>query len=172
MKIKTWIISIISLLFIISLFILINVQEPPKPKEFAKNQTSSNYSTLFFKYEIKRYPSNVEIRPTEDINETTVLGFVTEPWNINFGIIPANGSFVTRNIKIGNSGERNNKIILKVYGNISPLVVFSKNNFILKPNEKASIDIFLYSKGFGPGKYFGEIDVIAQKDIYNFLPIA
>ncbi len=171
MKIKTWIILMISLFFVIFLFILINIQEPPEPKEFVKNQSSATYSTLFFTYEIKRYPSNVEIKLTEQTNQTAVLGFVTEPWNINFGIIPGNESFVTRNIEIANLGEKNNKIILKVYGNISPLVTFSKNNFILKPGEKTSIDIFLYSKKFDPGNYSGEIDVIARKDIYNFLSI-
>jgi len=165
------ILLIISLLIVIFLFVLINFQEPPEPEEFVKNKTVVNYSTLFFKYEILKYPSSVEILALESINESTVLGFVTEPWNLDFGIIPGNGSFVTRNIEIANPGEKNNKIILKAYGNISPLVVFSRNNFILKPKEKVSIDIFLYSKNSDPGNYSGEIDVIAQKGIYNFLSI-
>ncbi len=136
---------------------------------FVTNKTVVNYSTLLFNYEIARYPSSVEITII-DVNET-VLGFVTDPWNLNFGMIPGNGSFVKRNIELANTDEKDIKIILKAYGNISSLVVFSKNNFILKPGEKVSIDIFLYSKNFEPGNYSGEIDVIAQKDIYNFLSI-
>ena len=67
--------------------------------------------------------------------------------------------------------RKNIKIILKAYGNISPLVVFSKNNFVLEPKEKVSIDVFLHSKDFEPGNYSGEIDVVSQKPIYNFLSI-
>jgi hypothetical protein len=170
MKVREKILLIISIIFIIFLFIFINFQEPPEPKDFVKNKTNVNYSTLLFNYEIVRYPSSVEIKPLEDVNET-VLGFVVDPWNINFGIVPSNGSFIKRNIELTNLEEKNIKVILKAYGNISPLIVFSRNNIVLKPKEKVSIDIFSHSKNFEPGNYSGEIDVIAQKGIYNFLSI-
>jgi len=171
MKKEGKILLIAVILIFISLFILNSFQEPPEPKEFVKNKTVANYSNLFFKYETLRYPSNVEIMPLENFNGT-ILGFVTDTWNLNFGIIPGNGSFVKRNIELSNLEERNIKIILKAYGNISPLVVFSKNDFILKPDEKVTIDVFLYSKDFKNGNYTGEIDLIAKKSIYNFLPIS
>jgi hypothetical protein len=158
------IIAVVAFLFIFS-------KEPPAPEEFVNNKTIENYSTFFYNYEILRYPSNVEIMPIENTNENVVLGFVTDPWNINFGIIPGNGSYATRTIEISNKEERNNEITLNVYGNISPLVVFSKNRFVLKPNEKASIEVFLYSKDSEPGNYTGEIDILSKKPIYNFLSI-
>lgn len=171
MKKEAKILLITSLCIIIFLFFYGNFQEPPVPTDFVKNKTVSNYSTLFFNYDILRYPSDVEIIPIEQMNGTVLLGFATDPWNIKFGVIPGNGTFVTRSIELANK-DKDSKVILKVYGNISPLVVFSKNNFILKPHEKASIDIFLFSNSTKPGKYAGEVDVIAKKAIYNFPPIS
>jgi len=168
MKIEGKTVLITFLIVIIFLFVLINLQEPPEPKEFVKNKTAFNYSTLFFSYNILRYPSHVEIIPLENENEIALIGFVTDPWNINFGIIFGNGTFAKRNIELANLEEENIKIILKAYGNISPLIAFSKNNFILKPKEKVSIDIVLHNKNFEYGNYSGEIDVIARKGIYNF----
>lgn len=158
------IIAVVAFLFIFS-------KEPPAPEIFVENRTVENYSTFFYKYEILRYPTNVEIMPIENVNENVVLGFVTDPWNINFGIIPGNGSYATRTIEISNKEEVVNEITLKVYGNISPLVVFSKNEFALNPGEKSSIEIFLYTKDSQPGNYSGEIDILSKKPIYNFLSI-
>lgn len=171
MKKEEKILFIIFLFIVIFLFFYENFQEPPAPTNFVKNKTVSNYSTMFFNYDILRYPSDVEIIPIEQMNGTILLGFATDPWNINFGITPGNGSFVTRNIELANK-DKDSKIILKAYGNISPLVAFSKNNFILKPYERVSVDITLFSNSTKVGKYSGEIDVIAEKAIYNFPPIS
>jgi len=162
---------LLMILFIAFLFI-VTKQGPPEPKDFIYNKTVVNYSTLFFSYEIVRYASSVEIVPVENIGENVVIGFVTDPWNIGFGIVPGNGSFATRTIELTNKEDKNNEIILKAYGNISPLVAFSKNNFVLKPKESVSVDIFLYTQGFEAGNYSGEIDVISKKPIYNFLSIS
>ena len=162
---------VFSLILIILIFLIINIQEPSEPKEFVKNRTVTNYSNLFFIYEISRYPSNVEIRATEKMNENITLGFVIESWNLNFGIIPGNGTFVKRNVEISNKEESSMEIIFRSYGNISPLVFFSKNNFILNPDEKVAIDIFLFSNKTKEGNYSGEIDLISKKPIYNFLSI-
>ncbi|MFH1473656.1 MAG: hypothetical protein ABIE55_02060 [Candidatus Aenigmatarchaeota archaeon] len=165
------VVGIVVLVFLVVAFLFIFSKQPPVPEEFVSIRTVENYSTFFHNYEILRYPSSVEIMPIENLNETIVIGFVTDPWNINFGIIPGNGSYVTRTIEVSNKGGDNNEVFLNAYGNISPLVVFSKNNFILKPDEKASIEIFLYSKDSEPGNYSGEIDVVSKKAIYNFLSI-
>jgi len=168
---ETKIFLIISLIVII-LIIYLGFQEPSEPQEFVKNKTFSNYSTLFFYYEISRYPSSVEIKPLEAVSENITLGFVTDPWNINFGIIPGNGILVKRTVELTNLKDENSKVILRVYGNISPLVSFSENNFIMHPHEKASIEISLYDNDTKKMNYTGEIDVISKKAIYNFLPIS
>ncbi len=159
---------IISFFIIIFSFVFSNLQEPPEPKEFVKNKTIANYSTLFFSYKVIRYPTSIEIKP---IKENTTIGFAIDPRNLNFGIIPCNGSFVKRSIELFNPERKNVEIILKSYGNISPLVFFSKNNFILHPEERVNIDVFLFSNNTLPGNYSGEIDLIVKKLIYNFLPI-
>lgn len=147
------------------------IQDPPEPKEFVENMTVSNYQNLLFNYEIIRYPSNVELVSVSNIEEAVMLGFAIEPWNINFGIIPSDGSYGTRSIDFTNSEEIDRRIILKAYGDISSMVVFSKNDFILKPGEDVSVDVFLYSRDYDAGNYSGEIDVIIKKPIYNFLSI-
>jgi hypothetical protein len=144
-------------------------QGPEEPTSFVDNKTVSNYSTLLFDYEIVRYPSNAEIKQID--SEGIVLGFVTDPWNINFGVNPGNGSYSTRTIKVANKEDKDIKMMLRPYGNISDKIVFDKNDFVLKPNESASINIIFQSRNYEPGNYSGEIDLIAKKAIYNFLPI-
>ena len=165
------IIAIFVLVLVIVAFLFIFSKEPPTPEGFVTNRSVENYSTFFYNYEIVRYPSSVEIMSVENITETVILGFNTEPWNINFGIIPGNGSYATRTIRVSNKEDSDTEIILRTYGNISPLVVFNSNNFILKPGENSSIDISLYTKDSDPGNYSGEIDVLSKKPIYNFLSI-
>lgn len=146
------------------------IQEPGAPEVFVENKTVSNYSTMFFDYEIVRYPSNAEIKNID--SEGIILGFVTDPWNLNFGVNPGNGSYSTRTIKLTNKKDKNVKIILKSYGNISDKIVFGKNDLVLAPNESVSIDIVFQSKNYSAGNYSGEVDLIAKKPIYNFLPIS
>jgi hypothetical protein len=156
---------------ILLLFIIANLSEPSGPKEFVENKTFANYSNLFFSYEITKYPSKVEIMSLKNLNDTTI-GFNTDPWNINVGIIPGNGTFVERTVELTNLRDKESKITFKAYGNISPLVIFSKNDFVLNPGKKIQISVFLFSNQTEPGNYSGEIDVIVKKPIYNFIPIS
>ncbi len=165
------IVGLAVLVFLVVAFLFIYSKEPSVPETFVGNRTIENYSTFFFKYEIIRYPSSVEIMAIENINQTAVLGFVTDSWNLNFGIIPGNGSYVTRTVELTNKEDVDNRISIVAYGDIAPLVEFSRNDFILKPKEKVSIEIILYSRNSEPGNYSGEIDVLSKKPIYNFLSI-
>jgi len=140
------------------------------PREYVRNKTFEIYSSLFFVHERVRYPSNVEI--VESKEEGMLLGFVTDPWNLNFGIIPTGGNFGTRHLKVFNSEDYKVRVNLRAYGDIKPLVTFSKNNFILAPNETAEVDIFLNTtNSTKPGNYTGEIDVIIKKPRLNILEI-
>jgi hypothetical protein len=99
------------------------------------------------------------------------LGFVTDPWNLKFGIVPGNGSYIRRYINIKNSNEKYDKIKLKVFGNISPLVNFSRNEFVLNENESAVIEVRLKTDSAEYGNYSGEIDLIVKVPKYDFLRI-
>ena len=157
-------------LLVILLFSSIFSFGPPEPKEFVKNMTFSNHSDLFYNYEINKYPSSVEIRLPKPEKENITLGFVIDPWNLNFGIVPANGSYVKRSIELANVKGGATRISFNVFGDIIPLVSFSDNDFILNRGERVTIDVYLFTKNMKPGNYSGEIDVVARKPKYDFIP--
>lgn len=161
----------LALLVLIAIMIGYSSMGPSEPTEFVSNKTYSNFSNLFYTYEILRYPSNVEIMDIGNLKENVTLGFVTDPWNINFGVIPGNGTYVMRNIEFTNKKEGQSKVYLTAYGNISPHIYFSQSTLTLETGEKASVDIYMFSNNTEPGNYSGEVDVIVKKAIYNFFPI-
>lgn len=97
------------------------------------------------------------------------IGVVVDPWNLNFGIIPVGKNFGTRFIDLENPTDKDVKINFKVYGNISPFVNFTKNDFILHKKEKITIEVKFYAEQAKIGNYSGEIDVIIQKPKYDFI---
>ncbi|MEM5879268.1 MAG: hypothetical protein QXK48_03925 [Candidatus Aenigmatarchaeota archaeon] len=149
------------------LFILSGYQ--PGPKEFVTNRTFETRSDFFFNYEIIRYPSSVSVSSTGPTEEKLKIGVVVDPWNLNFGIIPVGKNFGTRFIDLENPTDKDVKINFKVYGNISPFVNFTKNDFILHKKEKITIEVKFYAEQAKIGNYSGEIDVIIQKPKYDFL---
>ena len=144
---------------------------PSEPTNYVSNKTYSNFSNLLYSYEILRYPSNVEIMDFGQLNENVTLGFVTDSWNINFGSIPGNGTYVERSIEFTNKNDGQSKVDIRAYGNISPRIHFSQSSFVLERGEKAQVSIYLFSNNTEPGNYSGEVDVIVKKAIYNFFPI-
>ncbi len=160
------------LAFIVLLLFLVFVPLGPlKPKDFVKNRTYVYHSDLLFNYEITRYPSAAEIIPLPTDEENAKIGFVVDPWNLNFGIIPANGSQSTRNIELTNLNDDPSRISFNVFGNILGLVSFSNNDFVLNRGEKVTIEVYFSSEKAETGNYSGEIDVIARKPKYGFIPV-
>jgi len=160
-------IIIFSALLLVAILIILT-GEPPEPENITSEKTTSNYSNLLFDYIIIRYPTNVEIF---SYNENSSIGIATDPWNLNFGVIPGNGSFVRRYIGISNSKEKYNKIYIKSYGNITPFLNFSKNYFRIKENESTAIEVGLYTDSADFGNYSGEIDVIIKLPRYDLYSI-
>ena len=166
------IIPIIALAVIVAAMLFVfGTTAPPEPRDYVQTETFANFSNIFFDYEIFRYPSNVQIRDINDPSGNVTWGVVTDPWNINFGVIPGNGTVVQRNMVLTNKKDSDSLISLKAYGNISDKITFSKNDFVLKTGENQSIDIFFSSNMTEYGNYTGEIDIVVKKAIYNFLPI-
>lgn len=122
---------------------------------------------LFYKFELeKTYKTQVGIIEPKN-NSNLLLGFTSD--NLEFGIIPL-GSVSKRFLTLTNNNEENYKIILKVSGNISPMVKFNKNDFILAKDENMSVTVFLDSSiGLVPGNYTGEIFVISSRPKFSFL---
>jgi hypothetical protein len=163
-KFRAHVVSIVSI--VVLTYILWNYFSTPK--EFVTNETFVKQSGLLFDYEITKYPSNVEIILPQE--QKLTIGFVVDPWNLNFGIIPTGGSYGTRHVIITNYEENKAKIELKAYGTIRPLVSFSKNNFVLGSKESATVDVFLNTtNSTQPGNYTGEIDIVTKKPKHPFL---
>lgn len=158
--------EIIALIILLVAFLFVATLGPPDPKEFASNQSASNYSNLMFNYEIIRYPTGAEIVSS---NDNVSLGFVTDPWNIKFGIVPGNGSYEQRFVSIKNNKAIASRIIMKTYGNITPFVNFSSSDFLLDSGQSSAIEISLYTGSAPFGNYSGEIDVISKTPKYGFL---
>ncbi len=169
MKVKILIIPFAIIALIIAALISINLYQPYEPKkEFVTKMEFERSENLFFKYEITKYPSSVAILP--NLNTSMVLGFTVDPWNLDFGIIPTGGNFGKRGLILTNTEEKRAKIKLNVYGNITPMVSFSKNDFILDKGENVTIDVFMKTTNTTePGNYTGEIDVVAIKPKYEIL---
>ncbi len=128
------------------------------------NQTVEFDENALFTYEISRYSSRVEI------SNNLSLGFSLDPWNLNFGIVPKGGNMGRRFLTLQNSEDIPAKVQLKSYGNISPMIEFSDNNFLLLKEAPQSITITLNTtKDTLPGNYSGEIDIIVKKPKYGFV---
>lgn len=152
---------------VMSFFIISSYQ--PQSKEFVSNMTFVKYSDLFFNYEVTKYPSNAEVSILQPTQEKMNIGVAVDPWSLNFGIIPEGKNFGSKSVDIGNLENKDSKVIFKIYGNITPFVNFTKNNFILHSNESTTIEIQFHTDLAAVGNYSGEIDVIIQKPKYNFI---
>ena len=166
LKIILLMISIITIIFLLNLVISYN----SGPMEFVTNRTFENSTDLFFYYGITKYPTNVEITEPEPQESNLLIGISVDLWDLSFGIIPSGGNFGKRSLILTNTQNRDAKVNLKIYGNISPMVNFSKNNFILHTNETVTIDVFCRTIDTTlEGNYTGEIDIIVKYPKYEFL---
>jgi hypothetical protein len=167
MKVKILIAPFVIIILIIAALISISLYQPYEPKkEFVKKMEFEKSEDLLFKYETTKYPSSVAIFPNVDAN--MVIGFTVDPWNLDFGIIPTGGNFGKRGLILTNVENKEAKIKLNVYGNITPMVSFSKNDFILNKDENATISVFMKTTNTTEvGNYTGEIDVVVSRPKYE-----
>ncbi len=118
-----------------------------------------------FKVE-KNYETKVSI--IEQKNTSDLFMGITSN-NLEFGMIPL-GSVSKRFLNLSNNDEENYKILLITTGNISPMIKFDKNNFILHKNDITSVTVSLDSSlTLKSGNYTGEISVISKKPKISFL---
>lgn len=80
------------------------------------------------------------------------------------------GSVSYRFLNLVNKDEMDYKILLITEGNISPMVKFDKNDFILHRGENVKITVSLDSSlAPNPGNYTGEVSVISKRPKLLFL---
>lgn len=131
--------------------------------------TISSSEESLFDFDILRYSSSAEVAAPVAANETLTIGFDIDTTNLNFGVIPGNGSFSKRFINMTNEIDKFVKISLEARGKIAPYVNFSMNDFFLKGNERAVIIAYFYTTGAEAGNYSGEIVVTIKKPKYDFV---
>jgi hypothetical protein len=125
---------------------------------FAQNIEKS--SNLFFDYETFSYPARVKVLPK---SESVQIGVSGDTWILDFGqIYVGMGSRKYINVTV----DEQYKVMLKSSGNISSMLRFEKNNFIV---EKGNVAIPVYVEPKNPGFYDGELKIVFKKVKYNFL---
>jgi len=122
---------------------------------------------LFYVFKLEnKYETKVTV--LEKQNTSNIFLGITGD-NLEFGVIPL-GSISKRFIDLANDDEMDYKILFIITGNISPMVKFDKNNFILHEGENTRIIVSLDSSfAQNPGNYTGEVTVISKKPRLFFL---
>jgi len=126
-----------------------------------------NKENLIFVYEIVRYPAKIDVMNLDKSN--LKLGVSVDPTIIDFGRI-YEGMSGKRYINIFNNKDFIYKATLSSRGNISSMIEFEKNNFLIK--ERETLNISVTAKPINPGSYTGEIDVVLKRmkyPIFNWL---
>jgi len=170
MKEQIKIFLILSSLGIFLVALVLTACKIPGGGELDEN-TVEKCSDLFFNYEISRYPTGGEIVAVDILGENISVGLVTDPWNLNFGTIPSNGSYAKRSIVLSNSGELATRINFRVFGDIFPLISFSKDNFVINTGEQVNIDIYFFSNNTEAGNYSGEIQIISRRPKFKAMRV-
>jgi len=156
---KSFLIIILIFLFFVLIKLTFNTN-------FITNFLTEKTDKLFYVFELeKKYETKVSIidQNTSDI----FLGITAD--NLEFGIIPLS-AVSKRFINLTNDDEINYIILLKSTGNISPMVKFDNNNFILHKGENTTITVLLDSSfASNPGNYTGEVSIISKRPRFSFL---
>lgn len=169
---KKFLLLVFILLIAVLIFAFLKPSVKQEPNEFVKNMTTQSSEDLFFVYQTIKYPSNVEIIQFSPEEQGTTIGLVADPWNLNFGIVPNGGNAGRRFLVLTNLQDSDAKIEFNTFGNISSMVSFNKNNFILHKGEEVKVDIILTTTDMTqPGNYTGEIDIIIKRSKYNFIKV-
>lgn len=152
--------------FALTLVVLSLVSSPVKePVAFVENRTVITKSDLFYEYQITKYPTKVEIVESED-DLSKMIGISTEPWIFDFGVIPQTQASVKKILTLNDIKEGKLNVELTVFGNISDMVSFSKNDFYLEGDEE--VFVFLnVTEETKLGNYNGEIDIIVKKESFG-----
>jgi len=164
---KLRIIIPIIVIVLVVFFLLYN--RPFVPEEFVTNRTVERSEKTFFIHETIRYPAKIRVTEFESNLSDIKVGIAGETWQLNFGYVPI-GMKQRKFFDMANPKETDIKVRINSYGNISPMIEFEKNNFILHKDEMMKVGVIIEPlKTTQPGNYTGEIDIFIVKPKYPFL---
>lgn len=121
--------------------------------------------SLLFSYSTIRYPARVELVAS---TENPKLGMNIDYWQLDFGIMPVGGSGGRKELVLQNAGQQT-KVRMHSYGNISDMISFPENNFILDSLENRTVDVVFSSGENGVGAYNGEVVLTLIKPRYDLV---
>ncbi len=159
-----------SFLIIVLILLIFAFLELTSDTGLFTNSPIKGTEKLFYIFELERdYGTKVSIIESQNTSDI-FLGMTAD--NLEFGIVPT-GSISKRFINVANDDEIDYKILLIVTGNISPMVKFDKNDFVLQKGENAKVTISLDSSLASEyGNYTGKVSVISKIPRFSFLNIA
>lgn len=132
-------------------------------EEYVKNATITKDEDALFVYQTFRYPAQIEI---VEANTTGMkVGISGDTWRLDFGKIYETMG-VKKYISLVNPEENEYKIKMSSIGNISQLVSFGKNNFIVEKGTSMNISVSV--KGTASGNYTGEVVATLKRFKYHF----
>lgn len=120
-------------------------------------------SDALYEYETTMYPSWVEVTASGEAEDPLTIGVVVDTDNLNFGSIPAGDNFGKRVVSLQNLRGQDAKVSLRARGGIEPFVEFGQNDFVLGPDQRATVDILFRASGAPVGNYTGQIDVVVKR---------
>ena len=141
--------------------VLAAINTPVESSQIVQERTIDQRSDMFFTYTTVKYPAKVEVLvPTGNLT----IGFNTGTNELDFGRVET-GSSVKKWLNLTITDEKTSRITLKSKGDISPLLIFGKNDFLLSGKDSISVTMNAGS----PGKYTGEVAVVVQRSSYDIL---
>ncbi|MFH8080858.1 MAG: hypothetical protein QXO84_03205, partial [Candidatus Aenigmatarchaeota archaeon] len=115
---------------------------------------------IFFVYEKYSYPAKLMAM---SFNDSFQIGISTDTWILDFGQIYV-GMGSRKYINVSASDDV--KVSLKATGNISSVMKFEKNNFLLLKGKSENIPIYVEPKSVG--NYSGEVRLTFKRIKYPF----
>jgi len=160
-NLKILILLALLIVVILSIFSVNNLKLDLKPSNNL-NESSRIFDqqeNMFFRYEIIRYASRVNITEPSQNKSIKELGMNVDPTNLYLGRIPK-GSASEKTLNLTNNLNEDYEMNFFVFGNISKLIKLKKE-IIIKPGENIEYLIAAETDLTTPiGMYTGEIDVV------------
>jgi hypothetical protein len=145
--------ALIALILVISIISFLNVPE--------STTGSAIKSGLFFKEELTEYPAKASVAENK-----SKVGISADVFHLDFGVLPV-GVNSTKILEIKNNDNNKARIFLTSTGNISEMISFGKNDFILEGYEETRVSIKAEARELGD--YSGKILITVKKPNFGWL---
>ena len=131
-------------------------------EKIVDSRNFQKYPGILFEYEVTRYPVVASVTDITE-NHTGV------PNIVNFGLVANSEDYVSKYISLENMGPDPAKMSMIARGEVGGFITFSRNNFVLQPGERTSVEMHLRPRGMPHGTHTGDIEVVVKRAKHPFL---